>query len=77
MGAGYYVAASHDDAMDDRTEDELAEEMVADLTTGVGDTGVPAGIIGELGCTWPLTDNEQQGAEGGRTRAAGRPAPPS
>ena len=60
MGAGYYVAASHDETMDDKTVDELAEEMVADLTTGVGDTGVPAGIIGELGCTWPLTDNERK-----------------
>ena len=60
MGAGYYVAASHDDQMDGRTEDELVDEMIADLTTGVGDTGVPAGIIGELGCTWPLTDNERK-----------------
>ncbi len=60
MGAGYYVAASHDETMDDKTVDELAEEMVADLTTGVGDTGVPAGVIGELGCTWPLRDNERK-----------------
>ena len=23
-------------------------------------TGIKAGIIGEVGCTWPLTDNERK-----------------
>jgi phosphotriesterase-related protein len=60
MGAGYYVEASHDETMDGKSDADIAAEMIADLTTGVGDTGVPAGIIGELGCTWPLTDNERK-----------------
>src|SRR5215813_12305172 len=60
MGAGYYVAASHPADMGRRTVDELAREMIADITTGVGDTGIRAGLIGEIGTTYPWTDNEQK-----------------
>jgi phosphotriesterase-related protein len=60
MGAGYYVAASHPPHMDRLSVDELAREMIADITVGVGDTGVRSGLIGEIGCTWPWTDNEKK-----------------
>ena len=60
MGAGYYVAASHPADMDRRTVDDLAREMIADVTSGVGDTGVRSGLIGEIGTTSPWTDNEQK-----------------
>jgi phosphotriesterase-related protein len=60
MGAGYYIDAVHPKGMDERTDLDIAREMVADLTTGVGDTGIRAGIIGELGCSWPITDNERK-----------------
>ena len=60
MGAGYYVDAAHPENMDGRSEADLGAEMTADIITGVGDTGVRAGIIGELGCSWPLTENERK-----------------
>ena len=60
MGAGYYIAPSHPDGMDEVTVDDLTAEMVGDVTTGVGNTGIKAGIIGELGCGWPLHDNERK-----------------
>jgi len=60
MGAGYYVAAAHPPDMDARTVDDLAREIVADVAVGVGDTGVRAGLIGEIGCTWPWTANEKK-----------------
>jgi phosphotriesterase-related protein len=60
MGAGYYVAASHPPDMDRRTVDELAREMIADVTVGVADTGVRAGLIGEIGTTAPWTENERK-----------------
>jgi phosphotriesterase-related protein len=60
MGAGYYVDAVHPEGMDDRSDADLAREMVREITEGVDDTGVKAGIIGELGCTWPLTENERK-----------------
>jgi phosphotriesterase-related protein len=60
MGAGYYVAAAHPPDMDARTVDALAREMIADVTVGVDDTGVRAGLLGEIGCTWPWTENEKK-----------------
>ena len=60
MGAGYYVDIVHPGDMDDKTESELADEITGQLTEGVDGTGIRAGIIGELGCSWPLTDNERK-----------------
>lgn len=60
MGAGYYVDKVHPPDMDERSEEEIAQQMIDELTVGVGSTGVRAGIIGELGCSWPLTDNERK-----------------
>ena len=60
MGAGYYVDDAQAEDMDGKTDDDIAREMIADISTGVGDTGVKAGIIGELGCSWPLRENERK-----------------
>ncbi len=60
MGAGFYVGALHPEGMDERSVDDLALEIVSDLTDGVDRTGIKAGIIGEIGCTWPLTTNERK-----------------
>jgi phosphotriesterase-related protein len=58
MGSGYYLGISHPVGLSERSEDEIAEEIVRDVMVGVGDTGVRAGIIGELGCSYPLTKGE-------------------
>lgn len=60
MGSGYYVAAAHPPDMDHRTADDIAREIVQDLRDGVGDTGVRAGFIGEIGTTWPWAENEKK-----------------
>jgi phosphotriesterase-related protein len=60
MGAGYYVDAAHPKSMDGMAESDLAEQMIEELTRGIGDSGVKAGVIGEIGCTWPLTSNERK-----------------
>ena len=60
MGAGFYVDKVHPQDMSERTDVELADQMIKEITVGVGDTGVKAGIIGELGCSWPLTENERK-----------------
>jgi len=39
-----------------RTEEDLTEHMVREITVGVTDTGVRAGIIGEIGMAWPLSE---------------------
>ena len=60
MGSGYYVASSHPDNMNNKTGEDIADEIVRDITIGVGDTGIKSGIIGEIGCSLPLTDNERK-----------------
>jgi phosphotriesterase-related protein len=58
MGAGYYTDRTLPADMARRDEDGIAREVVGEITGGVGDTGVRAGLIGEIGCSWPLTPNE-------------------
>jgi phosphotriesterase-related protein len=60
MGSGYYVAAAHPSDMDRRSVDDIAREIIGDVKDGVGDTGIRAGLIGEIGCTWPWTENEKK-----------------
>ena len=60
MGAGYYVAPAHPDDFSSRTVDSITEEIVRDVQVGVGNTGIRSGIIGEIGCSWPWTDNEKK-----------------
>ena len=60
MGAGFYVDAVHPADMDSRSEDDLVRKIVEDIQQGADGTDVRAGVIGEVGCTWPLTDNERK-----------------
>jgi phosphotriesterase-related protein len=60
MGAGYYVSAAHPADMDTRSEDAIVREIVREVTVGVGETGVRAGLIGEIGNSWPWTENEKK-----------------
>ena len=60
MGAGYYVAAVHPEDMGERSVDDLAREIIADVAEGVDGSGIRAGIIGEVGCTWPLATTERK-----------------
>ena len=60
MGAGFYVEAVHPEDMDERSVDDLAREIIGDIVEGVEGSGVRAGIIGEVGCTWPLAPNERK-----------------
>ena len=60
MGASYYVGSAHPPEMDQLTEDEICRQIVQDVTEGADDTGIRAGVIGEVGCSWPLEDNERK-----------------
>ena len=75
MGSSYYVGSSHPQDMSDRTEDEIFEQIVEDVTAGVDGTGIRSGIIGEVGCNFPLSDNERKvvRASGRAQRATGAP----
>lgn len=66
MGSGFYAdSPKTHDAVAALSEEAIAEEIVADFTHGAEDTGIRAGIIGELGCSWPLKPNEAKGLRAG------------
>ncbi len=75
MGASYYVEAAHPADMDTRSEDAIVDEIARDILEGVGQSGVRAGVIGEVGCSWPLTSNERKvlRASGRAQRRTGAP----
>jgi len=60
MGTGYYVHESQPTWVQVATVDQLAEEMVLELSVGVGETGIRAGIIGEVGCGSPMSEPEEK-----------------
>lgn len=58
MGTAYYVATAHPQEMEQWTEQQIATKFANDILIGVEGTGVRAGLIGEIGCSWPLAKNE-------------------
>jgi predicted metal-dependent phosphotriesterase family hydrolase len=72
MGGGWYRTAYYpvEARIDRRSVDDLADELVAEIETGVDGTGIRPGIIGEIGTDKPwLTALEER-----VHRAAGRAA---
>jgi predicted metal-dependent phosphotriesterase family hydrolase len=55
MGGGWYRGPYYppEALIERRSTDALAEELVGEATTGVGDTGVRIGILGEIGTDKP------------------------
>jgi len=60
IGSGHYLDRAHPEDMDKRTEEAIANEIVSDIRAGCDGTGIRAGVIGEIGCSWPLTPNERK-----------------
>src|SRR5699024_5252046 len=53
MGSSYYYRDYHETGLDTEPQDAIAESIVGELTQGIGETGVCAGVIGEVGLSWP------------------------
>ncbi len=49
QGTGAYVELAHPGWVESESVDELAARFASEVTDGIGDTGVRAGIIGEIG----------------------------
>ncbi|MBM3948066.1 MAG: aryldialkylphosphatase [SAR202 cluster bacterium] len=60
MGGSYYIPISYPAGMEKKTETQIADEIISDITVGVGDTGVKTGVIGEVGCMYPLSETEKR-----------------
>lgn len=52
MGCGWYREPFYEREVYEKTTNQIADGIVRDITHGVDDSGVRAGIIGEIGCTW-------------------------
>ena len=60
IGSGNYVEAYQDESFATATVDGLAAEIMAQLNDGAWGSDVRSGIIGEIGCQSPWTENEQR-----------------
>lgn len=62
MGTGHYRDPFLDRDFFDRTDsNRLAEDLIRDLTLGFGDTGIKAGLIGEIGADkWYISAAEER-----------------
>jgi phosphotriesterase-related protein len=68
-GCGSYIAPYLGEEALMRDEAAHEAQLLRAVTEGIGDTTVRAGIIGEIGCSWPLHPAEARGL-----RAAARVA---
>jgi phosphotriesterase-related protein len=57
---GYYKGTGHPPDMAERSVEDVTAELVTELTSGIGDTGIRAGLIGEIGTGGPLYDVPRQ-----------------
>lgn len=57
-GTGFYVESSRPETLK-MTSEEMAEVMKTDLLHGADGGDIKCGIIGEIGCSWPLGKTEK------------------
>lgn len=57
-GAGVYVAIAHPPWVAEATVAQLAERFTRAVRSGIGDTTIRAGVLGELGTSSPLHPDE-------------------
>ncbi len=60
MGSGHYTNAAHSADVAWKTERELADEIIRDITVGACGTDVKAGVIGEIGTSAEIAPNERK-----------------
>ena len=65
-GCGYYTHDTHPPEMAAWSIDTVAEQMIRDLTEGIDGSGIRAGVIGEIGTSFPLHPDEQKVLSGRR-----------
>lgn len=57
-GCGHYVHLSHRPGLDEELVESIHARIVAELTEGIGETGMRPGIIGEIGASAVLHPTE-------------------
>jgi predicted metal-dependent phosphotriesterase family hydrolase len=74
MGSGWYRGVHYpaEALVDRRSVDQLADVIVRDATSGVGETGIRSGIIGEIGTDKPWLSAQEERVHRAAARAARR-----
>ena len=62
-GCGRYIEEFMAKEDLERGVDDLVADIVHDIEQGHGEIAVRAGIIGEIGCSWPWTEAERRSVE--------------
>lgn len=60
LGCGHYYHKAHFPYVKDAKVSELADEMRKDILEGIGDSGIKAGIIGEIGTSAVVSESEKK-----------------
>lgn len=57
-GCGYYISGSHPEYLNAKSIEDIAEEMYNEITNGMDNTDIKAGVIGEVGTSAEISENE-------------------
>jgi len=60
VGCGHYYHKAHFPYVKDATVSQLADEMRKDILVGIGNSGVKAGLIGEIGTSAVMSEDEKK-----------------
>lgn len=60
MGSGYYKTAWLPPSALHKSVEEITSEIAGDIVDGVGNSGIQAGVIGEIGISIPITPIEEK-----------------
>ncbi|XP_077011138.1 N-acetyltaurine hydrolase isoform X2 [Tamandua tetradactyla] len=59
-GAGFYVDTTHAPATRAMSVEQLTQLLIDEILHGADGTSTKCGVIGEIGCSWPLTESERR-----------------
>uniref|UniRef100_A0A8P0T1R7 N-acetyltaurine hydrolase n=6 Tax=Canidae TaxID=9608 RepID=A0A8P0T1R7_CANLF len=59
-GAGFYVDATHSPETRAMSVEQLTDVLTNEILHGADGTTIKCGVIGEIGCSWPLTESEKK-----------------
>uniref|UniRef100_A0A8C0XRJ6 N-acetyltaurine hydrolase n=2 Tax=Castor canadensis TaxID=51338 RepID=A0A8C0XRJ6_CASCN len=59
-GAGFYVDATHSSETRAMSVEQLTDILINEILHGADGTNIKCGVIGEIGCSWPLTESERK-----------------
>lgn len=60
LGCSHYVASYQSSFVREMDIETMAGQITRDITVGINDSDVRAGVIGEIGCSWPVEREEHK-----------------